>query len=258
MANFRNTYRRLHADRRPLFPLGGPLGRARAAARRDRAPAVPGLAECALQRLVQHLLHGAAEQGLEHLHLADRRVQRAGRLLHRQRRLSALSPAMAADQVAELAHPALSRPLARPGHALPHAAERRSGRQPRPAHRRRHPPIRRLHARYRHRAARLDRHAGVVRGDPVDPVVGHAADDRLADLQRPRLSRLGGADLCGARHLGHPSRRPPAGEAQFRSAALRGGFPLLAGALARECRGGDAARGRAGAKRRGCATASAG
>ena len=29
--------------------------------------------------------------------------------------------------------------------------------------------------------------------------------------QRPRLSRLGGADLCGARHLGHPSRRPPAG-----------------------------------------------
>ncbi len=48
--------------------------------------------------------------------------------------------------------------------------------------------------------------------------------------QRPRLSRLGGADLCGARHLGHPSRRPPAGEAQFRPAALRGGFPLLAGA----------------------------
>ena len=39
-----------------------------------------------------------------------------------------------------------------------------------------------LDARYRHRPARLDRDAGVFRGDPVDPVVGHAADDRLADL----------------------------------------------------------------------------
>ena len=224
------------------------MGRARLAACRDRASAVPGLAECALQCLVQHLLHGTAKQGLEHVHLPDRRVQPARRLLHRQRRLSTLSPAMAADQVAQLAHPALSRPLARPGHALPHAAERRSGRQPRSAHRRRHPPIRRLDPRYRHRATRLDRHAGVVHRHPVDPVVGHAADDRLADLQRPRLSRLGGADLCGARHLGHPSRRPPAGEAQFRSATLRGGFPLLAGALARECRGGDAACGRAGGR----------
>ena len=60
-------------------------------------------------------------------------------------------------------------------------------------------------------------------------------------LRYPGLSRLGRADLRRPRHLGHPSRRPPADPAQFRPAALRGRFPLLARAPARECRGGDAA-----------------
>ena len=42
----------------------------------------------------------------------------------------------------------------------------------------------------------------------------------------PGLSRLGGAALCRLRHLAHHPDRPAAGAAQFRAAALRGGFPL--------------------------------
>ena len=75
-------------------------------------------------------------------------------------------------------------------------------------------------------------------------------------LQHPGLSRLGRADLRHHRHLGDPSRRPPADQAQFRPAALRGRFPLLAGAAARERRGGDAARRRARPRRSGYSTAS--
>ena len=220
MANFRTTAEELHAYRVPLFPRGRPLAGPHPAHLRDRAAAVPGLAEREVQLLVQHLLQRAAEQGLGHVHLPVRRVQRARRRLHRHRRLPALSPAMAADQVAALADRPLSRPLARPGHPLPHAAQGRSGRQPRPAHRRRHPHVHQLDARHRHLAARLDRHARLLRGDPVEPVVGQPADDRLGDLQHPGLSRLGGADLRHHRHLGDPSRRPPAGQAQFRPAAL--------------------------------------
>ena len=151
---------------------------------------------------------------------------------------------MAADQMAALADRPLSRPLARARHALPHAPQGRSGGQSRPAHRRRRPHVHQFDAGHRHLAARLDRHAGFLRGDPVEPVGGHAADDRVGELQHPWLSRLGGADLRHYRDLGDPSRRPAAGQAQFRSAALRGRFPFLAGTAARERRGSDTTRGR--------------
>ena len=39
-------------------------------------------------------------------------------------------------------------------------------------------------------------------------------------LDHPRLSGLGGADLCGCRHAAHPSDRPAAGRAEFPAAAL--------------------------------------
>ena len=108
LAGFRNSAREFTRHRRSLFPLGGRPGGPHPARHGHRAAAVPGLAERPLQRLVQDLLRRAAEQGLGHLHLAARRVQRACRLLHRQRRVSDLSAAMAADQVAALAHHALS------------------------------------------------------------------------------------------------------------------------------------------------------
>ena len=46
------------------------------------------------------------------------------------------------------------------------------------------------------------------------------AYDRLAVLQHPGLSGVGGADLRNPRHVGDPPRRPPADQAQFRPAAL--------------------------------------
>ena len=51
-----------------------------------------------------------------------------------------------------------------------------------------------------------------------------------------RLHGVGGAGLCGGRHLAHPPDRPAAGDAELPPAALRGGFPLRAGAPARERR----------------------
>ncbi len=80
-----------------------------------------------------------------------------------------------------LADRPLYRALARLGHALPHAAQGRSGRQPRPAHLRRHPHVHQLDAGHRHLATRLDRHARVLRRDPVEPVGVQPADDRLSD-----------------------------------------------------------------------------
>ena len=56
---------------------------------------------------------------------------------------------------------------------------------------------------------------------------------------RNRYSRLHGvcgADLCRRRHDADAMDRSAVGPAQFRSAALRGGFSLQSGAAARECR----------------------
>ena len=106
------------------------------------------------------------------------------------------------------------------GIALPHAAQGRFRRQPRPAHRRRHQAVRQL---------TLD--IGIALLGSIVTLVSfvvilwnlsssYAARDRIAILQHPRLSRLGGADLRHPRHLGDASRRPPADQAQFRPAAL--------------------------------------
>ena len=45
------------------------------------------------------------------------------------------------------------------------------GRQSRPAHRRRRQALHQFDPRHRHRPARLHRHADLLRGDPVEPVV---------------------------------------------------------------------------------------
>ena len=77
-----------------------------------------------------------------------------------------------------------------------------------------------------HRTAQRDRHARLVRGDPVDALRGRAALPVRRELLDSRLSGLGGAALRGGRDHADPSDRLAAGLAQFPSAAVRGRLPL--------------------------------
>ncbi len=95
--------------------------------------------------------------------------------LHRARGLSALPQPVAPDPLAAMDDQGLSRRLARRRQPLSHAASRRRRRQPRPAHRRGHPDVRRAHAHHRHRAAQRAGDARLVRRHPVDAVGGGAA-----------------------------------------------------------------------------------
>ena len=72
----------------------------------------------------------------------------------------------------------------------------------------------------------------------------------LCGHHHPRLHGVGGAALRGRRHLAHARDRQAADRPRLRPAALRGRFPLLAGAAAREQRGrGAVPRRKRGARR---------
>ena len=159
-----------------------------------------------------------------------------GDSLHRARRLSALSQSMAADPLAALDDAAISRPLARGRQPLSHAAARRRRRQPRPAHCRRHQPVRRPHAFSQHWIAQRDRHAVFLRGDPVDALGSRPAPSVRRDLRHSGLSGVGGAALRAGRNHPHSPRGLAARLAQFSATAVRGRLPLQPGPGAGEFR----------------------
>ena len=177
--------------------------------------------------------------------------QRAAVLLHPRRRLylarglSALPQPVAPDPLAAMDDQSLSRKLARRRQPLPHAASGRRRRQPRPAHRRRHPDVRRAHADHRHRPAQRAGDARLVRHHPMDAVGRGAAAPVRQRMEYPGLSGVGRADLCVGRHLFHASDRLAAGRAQFQPAAVRSRLPLQSRSRARELRADRAAQGRA-------------
>ena len=171
------------------------------------------LAAVIADRAVARRHHGADQQ-LEHALLQRAAGPQLGCV--RQRAAALLRPGgafivlavyqlylqpVAADPLAALDDAQLSRPLADRRQPLPHAASRRRRRQSGPAHRRGHPPVRRARAlSHRHRPAQRRRHVRLLRRHPVDAVGGGAAATVRHDVCDPRLSGLGGADLCGRRH----------------------------------------------------------
>ena len=86
----------------------------------------------------------------------------------------------------------------------------------------------------------------LLRGHPVEPVGRGGVPAVRQHDHDPRLSRVGRADLCGARHDRYALHRPAADRAQFQPATLRGGFSLSPGARARERRADRASGRRAG------------
>ena len=153
--------------------------------------------------------------------------------LHRQRRLPPVLPADADDRVAHLDDRALSRRLAEGPRLLPPAAARQGHGQPRPADRRRPERLRRPDADARARPALGGGDAGVLHRHPV----GHLGRGDVLRHRDPGLHGLGRAALRDRGHLAHAPDRPAAGRHQLQHAARRGGFPLFAGAPARERRG---------------------
>ena len=164
--------------------------------------------------------------------------------LHRARGLSALSQPVAPDPLAALDDRALPRRLARRRQPLPHAACSAT------------PPTTRTSASPRTSSMFIERDADpiglgllsavVTLGSFVVILWGLSAAAPLhlfgIDVDDPRLSGLGGADLRGGRHAAHASDRPAADRAQLQPAALRGRLPLQPRARARELRADRAAR----------------
>ena len=166
-----------------------------------------------LNQWQQPLLQRAAGIQLGRLRQGDRRLLRAGDVLHRACRLPALSQSMAADPLAALADQALSRRMAARRQSLPHAIAGRRRRQSGPAHRRRRQTVRRADAGYRTEPSEFGGDAVFLRHHPVGPVGSSAPAPVRQGVRDPGLSGLGRADLCDLRHGADAMDRLAAGPA---------------------------------------------
>ena len=231
------------------------MGRPRSARRGHCARACFRRAGRAAQSVAQPLLQCAAGKGLERLHPRNHRLHRARHDLRRDRGLSALSEPVAPDSLAQLADHQISRRVAARRQSLPHAVAGRCGRQPRPAHLRRHQDVRRANAGRGPHPAELHRDVRLLRDDPVGAVERGAVASVRRRLDDSRLSGLGRADLLDLRHRADAVDRRPARQSRFRAAAPRGRFPLQPGARARKLRADRSAGGRSGGARTAARTA---
>ena len=115
-------------------------------------------------------------------------------------RLPALPQSMAADPLAALADPALSRRMAARRQSLPHAIAGRRRRQSGPAHRRGRQAVRRPDAGYRLEPFECGGDAVFLRHHPVGTVCSGTLAPVRQGVRDPGLSGLGRADLCRVRH----------------------------------------------------------
>ena len=133
---------------------------------------------------------------------------RTGGRLYRACGLPALSQSMAADPLAALDDAAISRSLARRAPTTTACSPRRCRRQSRPAHcRGRSSCSSIVTLTLSDRAAQRDRHALLVRRDPVDAFGARPAAFFGASFAIPGYLGLGGARSCGGRNHADPSRR---------------------------------------------------
>ena len=210
---------------RSLFPLRGPLARPPAACRRSGDGARDRGDQRAAQSMERALLQRAAGPQLGELRQRAPVFLRAGRQLHRARRVPALPQPVAPDPLAQLDDAALCRQVARSRQPLPHAAPRRRRRQPGPENCRGHPAVhRRRHGHRRpadrSRPAELRGDACVLQRHLVGPVVGGSLASVRHHLGHPRLHGVGRAALLTRRYRDHPLDRAPPHRTDVQPAAL--------------------------------------
>ena len=156
--------------------------------------------------------------------------------LHRRRRLPALPQPDAPDPLAALAHRSLSPGLARRGRVLPDADRGGEDGQPGSAHRRGPEPLRLRDVRARHRRLASRSDAGLIRRHSLGALRHHRHSARPRVDHRAGLHGVDGPPLRHRGHLDHQPHRAPAGAAQLRAAAVRGGLPLRPRPVPRERR----------------------
>ena len=167
----------------------------------------------------------------------DRLFLRAGRHLHRARRLPALSQSMAADPLAALDDHALSRRMAASAPTII-ACSCRATPPTTPTSASPTTSSCSSSARWTSGVGLLNSVVTLASFVVILWGLSNAAPLHLfgRDIRDPRLSGLGRADLCGVRHHPDALDRLAAGRHRFPAAALRGGFPLQPGAGAGKLR----------------------